>query len=225
MLNALIAAAIGLAGIITPAASAGVLPGADQPTTTVIYALPTPSQTASGYTIRGGCLFLTFEQDVSTNGTNEGVIGDASVTTNPAGAPASATVTCYIKVNGTEVAGTRSTYSATTAPGVEAGMNPISFVAQATDVFALCQDVTFSTGLRMPERCVEATVQQLPPQPLLDAKQVADQLVDPVVCPILVSLHSATGGNVLGQVFIEPDGDTYVPFLLGTDPVYDCPPY
>ena len=193
---------------------------------------PAASANTAGDTIHGGCHFFTNEDQTVTNGENQGVIGDSSVTTDPSGAPTGATVTCYIKVNGVEAAGTRHSYSGL---GVQAGSDQITFAAGPTDTVLECEDVTYADGTTEPEDCPAATQQQIPPQQVIDLlNSVFDTLnnfeiqnVDPVVCPVLVQLGAATGGGVPGVLEIHADGDVYVadPLGLGLNPVYDCPPY
>ncbi|MDQ1698678.1 MAG: hypothetical protein QOG34_541 [Frankiaceae bacterium] len=51
--------------------------------------------------------------------------------------------------------------------------------------------------------------------------------VDPLICPIFVTLGQITGGSVFGILQIRPDGDLYVAQAVGGSywQVYDCPPY
>jgi hypothetical protein len=193
---------------------------------------PAASANSAGDTIHGGCFFNTDENAVATNGQNQGVIGDLSATTDASGAPTGATVTCFIKVNGTEAPLTRHSYSGT---GVQAGSDQILFTADSNATVLLCEDVTYADSTTETEICPAATSQDIPPQAVIDElNSIFDTLnaleistVDPVVCPVLVTLHGLTGGGVPGVLEIRADGDVYVadPLGLGINPVYDCPPY
>jgi hypothetical protein len=187
---------------------------------------PAASANAAGDTIHGGCHFDTNEQQNVTNGQNEGVIGDASATTDPAGLPTGATVTCYIRVNGVAQDQTKFSYSGT---GVQAGANQIVFTATDTDSVTLCEDVTYADSTTEPEVCPAATQQQIPPQQVIDLiNGIFASTIDPIVCPELKALGQLTGGGVAGVITIDPaTGDVSVidPLNLGINPVYDCPPY
>jgi hypothetical protein len=193
---------------------------------------PAASANAAGDTTHGGCFFNTDENALATNGQNQGAIGDLSATTDPSGAPTGATVTCWIEVNNVEAPGTRHSYSGT---GVQAGTDQITFTASDTDTVTECMTVTYADGTTEPEDCPGATTLVLPPQQVIDLldsvfttlenEEIA--LVDPVVCPVLVTLGQATGGGVPGVLEIRADGDVYTadPLGLGINPVWDCPPY
>jgi hypothetical protein len=179
-----------------------------------------------GDMIEGGCFFDTLENPTD-NTVNRGVIGDHSITTKGT-APTGATVTCWIEVNGVEAPGTRFSYSGT---GVQAGVDPISFVAGPDDLVAECEVLVFADGTGDAGCPIDHGDPQLPPQFVLDwinalnddlvAAEVA--YVDPVVCPVLVTAAGAYPGGLT----IAPDGDVYVPDPLGfgINPVWDCPPY
>jgi len=187
-----------------------------------------PSAHADGSdVIHGGCDFGTVHN--SATGEDVGTISDRSVTTDASGAPIGATVTCWIEVDQAEAPGTRFSYSGT---GVQAGANPISFVAGDGWV-RVCQAVTYADGSTEPTSCPDPTVIQIPPQicegcSLIDIllRALDDVLiddVDPALCPVLAQ-HS---GSYPGGITIAPDGDVYVPdpLVLFAGPVYDCPPY
>ncbi|MDQ1748124.1 MAG: hypothetical protein QOD07_2387 [Frankiaceae bacterium] len=202
-------------GVIVGAASLAILGAVS----------PAASANAAGDTIRGGCHFDTNEQQIATNGQNEGVIGDVSVTTDSSGAPTGATVTCVIEVNGVKQLGTQHSY---TGVGVQAGSDQIVFSAGTNDTVLLCEDVTYADTTTEVENCPAATSQQIPPQPVIDLiNGLFASTIDPVVCPALITLGQLTGGGVAGVVTIDSTGDVSVidPLGLGINPVYDCPPY
>jgi len=190
--------------------------------------LVAPSAHADGSdAIHGGCDFDTVHNSVT--GEEVGTISDRSVTTDASGAPIGATVTCWIEVDQAEAPGTRFSYSGT---GVQAGANPISFVAGDGWVRE-CQAVTYADGSTEPTSCPEPRVIQIPPQIcegcslidiLLDAlDEVFIDDVDPKVCPVLAE----RAGSYPGGITIAPDGDVYLPdpLGLGLNPIYICPPY
>jgi len=223
----LFAAVIGLTMSLGPTAGADILPDAEQEQAVVMFAHTIGTETNSaGETIRGGCFFVTINQQILTNGINEGVIGAAAVTTGPNNAPIGATVTCAIYVNGIFLPGTEVDATST---AFESNSMQIAFPAPAGSTVELCQKVTFiPSGRTVPDRCQAATEVDAPPQVVFNTLQSASvQVIDPTLCPILIALGQFTGGGVLGVVDIAPDGDIYVPLLRGTglEWVYDCPPY
>jgi hypothetical protein len=182
---------------------------------------PAATANAAGDDIRGGCFFDS-DANALTGSTNVGDIGDLSVTTGPDGLPTGATVTCFIRVNGVEAPGTRFSYSGT---GVQAGANPITFIAGPTDNVDECQEVTYADGTTEPLDCPPSTRDPIPPQPIVDAiHEVFIGFVDPLSCPVLVALGQATGGGIAGTLEIGADGDLYLVTPIYTR-IYDCPPY
>lgn len=111
-----------------------------------------PAAHAAGDTITGGCFDRTVVDPVVTNGENQGVIGDSSVTRN-AGLPVFADVLCYIRIDGAEASGTKFYYTGT---GVQSGSNQIAYTATASDVVELCQDVVFADGFDTGVTCQPA---------------------------------------------------------------------
>jgi hypothetical protein len=197
--------------------------------------LVTPLTSASadqGDTLKGGCGFNTDENAVATNGANQGKIYVAAVSQEAAGTPSTATVSCWIDVNGVEQGGTRLTV---TANGVIAGQQDITYSSVTGDSVNECQQVTFADGSTWTAKdgnvgtdCPAATEITLPPQAVIDAlNAIFDalngvlSLVDPTICPVLASL-----AGTYGPVVIDSTGDTWVNDGLGLiGKVYDCPPY
>jgi len=187
---------------------------------------------AAGDVIFGGCSYSADEQTTLTGpDTYVGVVYDASATVDSAGTPIAATVSCQVQVNDVAAPGATFSYSGL---GVQAGANPVSFVAAPSDVVELCQRVVYAdltdTGWVCPstEHCFVAAP-CFPPgvTTLLDlvdgiVNDAFTSTIDPALCPVLV----ANAGGY-GPVTIAPDGDVYVsdPVGLGLNPVYDCPPY
>ena len=190
-----------------------------------------PIAHAAGETLTGGCTFDTNRQATATNGENVGVIGSFAFAQKSDGTPASATVSCKIQVNGSDAPGTEFSYTGT---GPIVGSNQISFHAEDTDSVALCEKVDFGSGGSYD--CSPADSFQIPPDEVftvldlifttLEDAEIA--FVDPVICPILASLHGTYGPFV-----IDPDGDlSLVPDPTSTlfppglfTPIWDCPPY
>jgi hypothetical protein len=190
---------------------------------TLVAAAAPASANATGDRTRGGCFFDTDENDFLTSDVHDGVIGDLSVTTDPAGLPTGATVTCYLEVSGVEAPGTRFTYSGT---GVQAGIHRITFTDPVYDNVDECEQVTYADGTTEPLFCPPIDSIQFPPQFIFDALDEAKALLAPIVCPVLVSLGEATDGRIAGAIRIDPDGDLYLAKPIGPAyyRVYDCPP-
>jgi hypothetical protein len=199
-----------------------------------VMALVAPMTVANadqGDTLKGGCHFSTNQQQTATNGQNEGAIADLSVSQEASGGPSGATVKCWIDVNGVEAPGTEISASGN---GVQQASAQISFAAGDTDAVALCQQVSFDDGSTWvgpdgtnPD-CPAAIETQIPPQVVIDAiNNLFVTVIDPAICPELITLGQLTGGGVAGVVTIGPDGDVNVadPLALGLNPVEDCPPY
>jgi hypothetical protein len=102
-----------------------------------------PAGADQGDTLRGSCGFDTNEQATVTSGQNRGVIYVAAVSQEAAGTPSTATVTCWVDVNGVEQPGTRLS---STANGVIAGSTEISFSSVVSDTVVECQQVVFADG-------------------------------------------------------------------------------
>ena len=193
--------------------------------TCVAALLAAPAAHASGNydTIWGGCAFAT-DATASGGDTYVGVLSDFSVsTTGLVPVPIDATVTCSIQVNGVDAPGTVHTYGdGTTA--VQAGADPVSYTAGASDIVWLCEIDHFADGTTLTDRCGPTFGDQFPPQRVIDLVNfVFVSAVDPAACPALVKL----AGNYPGGLTIAADGDVSVPdpLDLGLNPVYDCPPY
>jgi hypothetical protein len=106
-----------------------------------------PAAQAGGDTITGGCYDHTANDPILTNGLNEGVMGDSSVTQDSNG-PVFADVVCYIQVNGAIHPGAYFDYKGL---GTQSGSNQIAYAAGPGDVAELCQEVvyadTFDSGV------------------------------------------------------------------------------
>ena len=194
-----------------------------------VLAVP-PAGAAGGDVTHGGCFFDTMAQPSyphANPAVNTGVIGDLSTTkSTETRMPIGATVTCWIDVNNVEAPGTRFSYS---GDGVQAGVNPVSYVANDWDWVVRCQEVTYADGTTDPATCPDPIEIQIPPECIAscDILGTIDQFivyaVDPVVCPALSKL----AGSYPGGVTIDPTGDVTVPDPLDLfdGPAYDCPPY
>jgi len=204
----------------------------------------TPASADPGDTLRGGCGFDTEQSQILTNGQNQGVIYVAALSEEASGLPSTATVACWIDVNGVEQPGTRLT---TTATGVVLNSAQISFSSVEGDLINECQQVTFADGStwtapdgNVGVDCPAVTVGGPPIiDELIDlveflletARTLADSVtksfIDPIVCPNFQTVGNFVGGGVLGVVRIHPDGDIYVANVTGTGYTreYNCPPY
>jgi hypothetical protein len=195
--------------------------------TVALTVVVAPAAHATGDTIHGGCFLAAAELNNLTSDSTVGVIGDISVTQDGSGAPTIGTVTCWLQINGVVVDGTHS-YSGL---GVQAGANSIAVNIAEGDAVALCQTETYAGGTT-PAHCREVTDVQTPLQVVFDMiNQLEDVTdfwnVDPLLCPIFLTLGQNIGGGVPGVLEIHPDGDIIVndPSGLVAGPLWDCPPY
>lgn len=209
----------------------------------MVMGLPMTSASADpGDSIHGGCSFNTDSNQTATQGQNTGVIEATAISLTSGNTPdAGASVHCKIQVNGVDALGTQLDVHANAA-GIEQGQQQISFDDQGgTLPSALCEKDDWGDGDTTGWVCQASTEIQIPPQAVIDLiNTVFDALdgvfttlqdfevqnVDPLVCPLLVTLHGVTPG-VPGVLEIHADGDIYVadPLALGLNPVWDCPPY
>jgi hypothetical protein len=135
-------------------------------------------------------------------------------------------------VNGVEQPGTRLTVTGT---GPVVGQQQITFAAGDADQVNECQQVSFADGSTWTAAdgnvgvdCPAATEITIPPQAVIDLlNTLFITVIDPTICPVLVTLGQLTGGGVAGVVTIGPDGDLSIadPLGLGINPIEDCPPY
>jgi hypothetical protein len=200
-----------------------------------VMAMVTPLTSASadqGDTLTGGCGFDTNQQQTATNGANQGVIYVRAISQEASKAPSTATVSCWIDVNGVEQGGTRLTV---TGNGAIVGEQQISFASVDGDAINECQQVTFADGStwtaadgNVGTDCPAATEVTIPPQAVIDLlNTLFTTVIDPTLCPELITLGQLTGGGIAGVVTIGPDGDLSIadPLGLGINPIEDCPPY
>ena len=180
--------------------------------------------------IHGGCFDEAVSNPALTGDSYLGAIADYSMTTtgDTPPAPIGATITCWLEVNGVVAPGTTRTYSDVGGvSGVQAGSDPIAFVANPEDSVSVCTSVGFDDG-QTTSFCATAVdaigiIGQLLTQggPWC-GQDVIVACLDQAACPEFVSLSGD-----YGPIAIRPDGDIYVadPLGLGLSPVYDCPPY
>jgi hypothetical protein len=196
-----------------------------------VMAMVTPLTSASadqGDTFTRGCGFDT-SSNAATNGQDQGVIyvlgysSEAPPAPGTVGAPSTATVSCWIDVNGAEQPGTRLTV---TGNGVIAGQQQIQFTSLDSDTVTECQQVTFADGSTWTAKdgnvgvdCPAATV--ITDQPVIDLLNGILSQVDPTICPIIAML-----AGTYGPVVIDNTGDIWINDPLGLiGKVYDCLPY
>ena len=175
-----------------------------------------------GDVTHGGCFFNTDKNTTVTQGHDQGVIGDRSVTTHADNTPLNAKVDCWIEING--VSQGVHTFGDGTAP-VQAGADQISFDTVDGDLVNLCQQTHYGAGDGdSTVSCPGATQIQIPPQVVIDTVNgLFSGTIDPAVCPILKA-HAGT----YGPITIEGDDGDVVgpdPLALGLNPYDDCPPY
>ena len=160
----------------------------------------------------GGCGFAAATDMVAGGGQMTGEIDIVAVvySANPAENPVSATITCYIKVNGATQPGAVCPASGTVV------VNRVACVATYTsnssaDFVQLCQDVDYSGSIPDTSECFEDITLENPPP-------IFWEIVDPIVCAVLRPLAGTSGPG--GNVHIDDDGDVYVFGGLW----YDCWP-
>jgi hypothetical protein len=184
---------------------------------------------ASADSIRGGC---GYDVEPTTGDSWSGVIFDVSATSDAAGLPESATVTCWLTVNGVEAPSTRHSYGDVGGVrGVQAGAHSFAYNAGPEDNIGLCSTVQWADGSTDSE-CPAITSLEFPPQVVWDTYDTVsaagqgaacDGSVNTcaVFCPVLASVS-----GTYGRVTIGPDGDVY---LTAFNPPYhrvlDCAPY
>lgn len=96
----------------------------------------------------GDCGFDSAEV-LATSGTHSGWIGVRSVTTTGYASPRpiSATVTCWIEVNGALAPSTTHSYADVAGvPGVQIGSDPVSFAADIVDDVRVCETIAYADG-------------------------------------------------------------------------------
>ena len=169
-----------------------------------------------GDTLTGGCGFNSGENQVATNGQNEGVIyvAAASQDGSPA-APSGATVSCWIDVNGVQATPTLTTHGT----GAIANAAQISYSAVTGDQVTECQQVTFDDGSPWvgpdgtnPD-CPAATSVDFPPPAVQGAIDTViatintvlalTDAINPIICPIFAALGPQ---NIAGIVTISSNG-------------------
>jgi hypothetical protein len=190
--------------------------------TVTALAVPTSSANADpGDTLKGGCGFDTNQNAILTRGANQGVIYVTALSQEASGTPSTATVTCWIDVNGVEQPGTRLS---STGNGVIAGLAEISFSSVTGDNITECQRVTFDDGSTWTAKDGNVGVDCPEPGDLINT---VTELPDFAVCPFLIATATVTGGGVLGVLWFGPDGDIYIadPTGIVYAEIYDCPPY
>jgi hypothetical protein len=175
-------------------------------------ALLTPMTSASadqGDTLKGGC------------GVNANVIYVAAFSQEASGTPSTATVSCWIDVDGVEQPDTRLT---STANGLVAGERQIVYTAAESGVARVCQQVTFADGSTWTARDGNVGTDC---QPAATVAVTSPDSFDSVLCPLFIALYAETDGGILGVLRIHSDGDLYVaqPLGVGYIRVYDCPPH
>jgi hypothetical protein len=213
-------AVVGLSAVVVPTAHAATR---HSTTGVLVGHAPLGQSNATGDEIHGGCYLLVVEDPTIPDQYN-GEIGTASVTTNPSLQPYAADVTCHVEVNGVAPANSSGSFS---GGSVQLGSTPVAFKAADTARVTLCEDVIYWwDGTTQPKVCtVVDSARLFLATATLESLEL--QFVDPVACPILLTVGQATVGGVPGVLEIRPDGDVYVadPLGLGVNPIYDCPPY
>jgi hypothetical protein len=170
----------------------------------LLAAAPLPAHAATGSTYHGGCGYDSVARDGGTPATGEhlytGVMyaAVALYSTEPAGNPVSATVTCTLKVNG-EPYGT-ARFSGT---DVVTGVKRVSFPDGGFYSAQLCTTVDYtSDDTPDVDFCAVETQSQIP-QEILDAVDFVTAPVNAALCGVLATLAP----GVPGVADISPAGD------------------
>lgn len=108
-----------------------------------IVSVVTPASADPGDTLNGGCGSTGLTDVTVTNGQTAVVIYEASTSQEASGGPSTATVSCWIEINGVEGPSGRLTV---TGNGAQSGQTATSYYASSTDVVLLCQQVSFEDG-------------------------------------------------------------------------------
>ncbi|MDQ1684575.1 MAG: hypothetical protein QOC82_1312 [Frankiaceae bacterium] len=97
----------------------------------------------TGDQLKGGCSLIVVKASPVTGNTFNGFINEASVSLDGSNNPTTATVQCWVQVNGVEAP---YTHLNTGGFGFEEGSLSTAYTATATDVVQLCQQVSFLDG-------------------------------------------------------------------------------
>ena len=135
-----------------------------------------------------------------------GVTAGAVVDAPPSGAQ----IECEVRVNGVPA---KTVY---VVPAGAAYVSHIQYVATDSAYVEICAIVTISFSHTT---CSRAPEQGVPPSGLVGLVNIALREIDPILCPVLVTLDPVV--TLPGLLDIDPQSDVY---LLG-DRLYDCPPY
>lgn len=186
---------------------------------TVAFALAAPAAHAAEPSYRGGCAFDTVNDPTGAAGGRTHWTGDVRavvVAFDATGAPATATVSCYLELAG--VRGDTPILGPTTGYGLVADAAPLTFDTDHDEWLVLCTVVTIG-DTTFDDCWIPVKV----PNPTTFDPNLIDfviDTVDPVVCARLAAL--APG---VGPVVVDGTGDTYVGGTAPENLVYDCPPY
>ena len=116
-----------------------------------LVAASTSASADPGDHLTGGCGFNTDSQATLTGGQNVGVIYELSLSQHATGLPSTASVACWIEVNGVEAPFTRISATGT---GVQEAEALISFTAGPADTVLMCQSVSFADDGTVNTNCV-----------------------------------------------------------------------
>jgi hypothetical protein len=116
-------------------------PGAVLATLVTLVAPATVAGADRGDTLKGGCGLTSVQQEIATNGAADGFFVGLTVAQEASGAPAGATITCWIDVNGVEQPGTRMTFRSG-----QAASTRVSYITVDGDKVTVCMHVTFDDG-------------------------------------------------------------------------------
>ena len=156
----------------------------------------------------GGCSVVAVTDSVAGEGQMTGVIDVEAVvySTDPTDNPASATFTCYVKVNGATQPGAIVSASGT---GAVAGGGFITYTSNSSaDFVQLCEDVSYSNpNYADTSECFEAESFEIPPP-------FVWEIVDGALCPAYEALAGSYGPVVIGPCYParsdDPGGDVYL---------------
>jgi hypothetical protein len=200
----------------------------------VIVGLPAGVPAANAATSSGRCGFFGVSDPsglVTAPDTISGVLW-GQFTADPVD-DLGASLTCWLRVNGTDAPGARLTVS-----GILPAYQQVQITAVDGDSVEVCGQIHHLTS-EGAVWCEPLSNTGVPPEPVVDAVAtalgivldtgylVADTVdaakkafVDPTLCPVLAS----RAPGVPGVVDIGPDGDTEI---TGSTKVvrYECPPY
>ena len=192
--------------------------------TGVIATTPT-AQAHNFFHYYGTCGFFTISDGTDSPQTKwDGEIHAAAVATSRfTGLPALVPIEidCELRINGA-VPGTPVFHASIPGIGVAAGTGQFSFNADPDDIVTMCHIVTVDGegAMNGHKDCGGATTIPIVPEPIQDATEQAERIVDQAICGTIASMSGGPADQP-PTFDMRSDGDIYIDGAW----FWDCPPY